>query len=494
MVPAFTTRRLVMLLAAILLVAFATAVVVRARMVAFAVRSALAAQGASDIHFTVDRVAPWHVSIADLGFKLAEQVMGARRVVLTREGWWRPSLGHLRIEEARIVADIDALAARPAREKASRPTGSVPSIPLEEVTVDGTLVLRAEGVPDQSLTIRFNARQGDEHEWHGKASLSAPGLEAALTATMPKGGEPIGFEVSALRLEVKTWQSFLEHWAPLPLGPWEVAGTIDASGLGQWSGDKLTARGSLRWRDGKVTNSALGLDADGVEAAIDFTDLAALTSGPGSLRVKELRAGKVTFENVAADFSLAGPDRVIVTAVEARSLGGTLAVEPFEFSPSRSEIAAVVTVDGISAEEVMALTQDLPARASGPLSGRLPVYFDDAGVRFGTGWLGLKPGATAEIQFHADGLLTAGTSPRSPSYAVLKKVEDGLLKLKVTELRLDIRPPDAPAGRTAQLRLAGEPVDKEVKAPVQLDLNVNGPLESLLNLGLKSGAKFGTKP
>jgi hypothetical protein len=492
MVRAFTTRRLVLLVAAILLVAFATAVVVRARMVAFAVRSALGAQGASDISFEVDRVAPWRVSIANLDFKLADQGMGARRVVLTREGWWRPSLGHLRIEEARIVADIDALAARSVDEKS--PHGSMPSIPLEEVTVDGTLVLRAEGVPDRALTIRFNAKQGKQSQWQGNVLLGAPGLEAVLAATIPKEGEPIGFEVSSLRLEVETWQSFLEHWAPLPLGPWEIAGVLTASGQGQWSRGKLAARGQLRLQEGKVTNSSLGLAADGVEAAIDFTDIAALTSGPSSLRVKELRAGKVTFENVAAGFSLAGTDRVVVSALEAHALGGALTVEPFEFAPSRSEVSAVVTVDGISAEEVMALTQDLPARASGPLSGRLPVHFNEAGVRFGTGWLGLKPGATAEIQFHADGLLTAGTSPRSPSYAVLKKVEDGLLTLRVTELRLDIRPPDAPAGRTAQLRLEGEPVDKEVKAPVKLDLNVNGPLESLLNLGLKSGAKFGTKP
>jgi hypothetical protein len=122
------------------------------------------------------------------------------------------------------------------------------------------------------------------------------------------------------------------------------------------------------------------------------------------------------------------------------------------------------------------------------------VHFDAKGLRFGTGWLGVQPGSTAELQLNAAGLLTSGASPKSPSYAVLQKVESGLLKLNVTELRLDIRPPNSPEGRTAQLHVAGQPVDPTVKVPVVLDLNVNGPVEALLNLGMKSGLSIGTKP
>jgi len=73
---------------------------------------------------------------------------------------------------------------------------------------------------------------------------------------------------------------------------------------------------------------------------------------------------------------------------------------------------------------------------------------------------------------------------------VLKKVESGLLKMKISELRLDIRPPNEPAGRSALLRISGSPVDASVKAPVSLDLNVNGPLEKLLNLGFDSRLSF----
>ena len=84
-------------------------------------------------------------------------------------------------------------------------------------------------------------------------------------------------------------------------------------------------------------------------------------------------------------------------------------------------------------------------------------------------------------------------APNSAQFAVMKKIESGLLRLKLSTLRLDIRPPNVPPGRTAVIRVVGEPVDPEVKAPVTLDVNVNAPLEQLLNFGLDRRLSFGTK-
>jgi hypothetical protein len=192
--------------------------------------------------------------------------------------------------------------------------------------------------------------------------------------------------------------------------------------------------------------------------------------------------------------ALGGTNKIAVSRASFQALGGTVSTEAFNYFPALRELETVVLVDGISIEEVMALTPDLPAKASGRVNGRFPLRIDDGGVRIGTGWLQLKPGVQAMIQLNAQGLLTSGTSPSNPSYAVLKKVESGLLKLNISELRLDIRPPNAPPGRSAQLHIAGSPVDPTVKAPVILDLNVNGPLEKLINLGLDSRLSFGSKP
>jgi hypothetical protein len=207
-----------------------------------------------------------------------------------------------------------------------------------------------------------------------------------------------------------------------------------------------------------------------------------------------LHTGQLTLTDLEAEVACEGFEKLVVSHLSLKALGGSVAAEPFKYFPALRALDAVLVVDGVSVEEVMAMTKDLPAQAAGRVDGRVPIRIDGGGLRFGTGWLALKPGVFAQVQFNAGGLLTNGVAPGNPSYAVLKKIESGLLKLKISELRLDIRPPDAPAGRSAQLHLRGEPVDPDVKAPVILDLNVNGPLEKLINMGMDSRVSFGAKP
>ncbi len=481
-------------LLAVGLFAGAGAAVVRWGLLPWAVGAALKAGGASEVTFAVERASPWRLQLADLGFTFDAMKFGAASASLERSHWWIPSLGKLSVQAATLEMNLDRTAVGAPIGDTGTAAPATSRIPLEEISIDGRVLLHAGDEMNQALVVSFAARPVAEGTWEGEAKVTAPGLELGVEATYRLADHEAKFHSTTLKLDLAPWQKWLEHWAPLPGGPWELAGTLTGTAGGEYRGGKLAARGEFQLRGSRVTNTGLGLMAEGIEADIDVADLTQLLARKATLRAKTATSGAIVLSDVAAEFSRTESGRFDVTALSARALGGAVSVEPFVYRLGQPDVEAVILADGIRAEEVMALTEDLPARASGPLSGRLPVHYDGSGLRFGTGWLGLKEGTSAEIQFHAAGLLTAGTSPKSPSYAVLKKVEDGILKLKVTELRLDIRPPNAPAGRTAQLHVVGAPVDPAVKAPVTLDLNVNGPLESLINLGMKSGASFGTKP
>ncbi len=475
-----------------------TATLIRARLVAFALDRTLVAHGASDVSFSVDRATPWTVVVADLGFKLAAQTFGAKRITLAREHWWTPSLGTVNVEQARVPVNLDRLVAeKPDKAEKEAPPQSlaavVAKIPLQGVSFDGQIVVQAGGLPDQTLTVQFAARQAEPGIWTAETEVSGPGLAATANGRFDLAKDDLEFKVPSLRLEPKALQAFGEKITPLP-GAWDLAGTLTGETHGSYRQGKFAGAGTVHLRDGRIGHEATSIVAEGVEADWEIVDLNRLVTKPGQVRIRALQTPKVAFTDIKAEIALTGPERISVSQFSAGTLEGTISTEPFDYLPASDELAAVVVVDGISAERVMALTQDLPARVSGRLSGRLPVHFDAKGLRFGTGWLGVQPGSTAELQLNASGLLTAGASPKSPSYAVLQKVESGLLKLNVTELRLDVRPPNAPEGRSAQLHVAGQPVDPTVKVPVVLDLNVNGPVEALLNLGMKSGFSIGTKP
>jgi hypothetical protein len=571
----------------------------------WALGAALRAGGASNVTFDLTRASPWRLQVDDLAFDLEAARIAAASVSLDRAHWWAPSLGRLKMHTARVELALDRLDGGGGTPAAPAAPASPPrNIPLEEISVDGQLTLRAGDETTDALTLRFAARPGQDGKWQGQAQVEAPGLQLAIDADyspgeaagslrtsalrldlrpwqawtrrlVPLPGEPwivagtitgnlagsyragnisgtgdiqlsdaavaspglglaaegIGlsahfgtkpgddckwqghakvtgpglelaveathdvgreeteFRTTALRADLRPWQAWIEHLAELPDGPWELAGEVIGVATGAYRAEELIAQGEFRLRDARVANTSYELVADGIEADLPDVNLATGVARNIAVRARQVTVAKIAAADVTAGIASATEDQIEVSAFSARALGGMVRLEPFTHRLDDPAVEVVVAAENIRAEHLMALTEDLPARASGPLSGRLPVRYDGSGLRLGTGWLGLAAGGDLELQFQSAGLLTAGTSPKSANYAVLKRVEDGLLKLKVTELRLDVRPAGAPASRTAQLRIVGAPVDPQVKAPVTFDLNVNGPVESLLNLGLKTGNK-----
>ena len=487
---ALTKRRFLLGAAMLVLSLVAVGLAARIYLTGLAVGAALKAAGASEVRFHVAQASLWRVVVEDIGFLVRLQPFAAKRVSLDRAHWWTPSLGRLQVEQARLKVKADDLTKNQPAAPDEKPKGPV-SLPLEEISIDGQLDIQAAGAPDQVLMVKIYAKPAGMGSWLGNTQVTAPGLALKGEGTYALTSGDLAFKLPEIFLDLKTCQTFLQRVVPLPVEDWELEGKFSGNVEGRLSGGKLTAGGNLRLREGRAVSVAKAVTAEGIAADLEFIDFGQVTTKPGTLSIHELRTGQLTMRDLRGEFAFAGSDRIAVSQVSLLTLGGRVSAEPFQLRPSRSELDAVLLVDNISVEEVMALTKDLPAKATGRVNGRVPVRINSDGLHLGTGWLELKPGVQAEIQFNAKGLLTGGSAPGSPGYAVLQKVESGLLKLKISEMRLDIRPPNAPEGRSAQLHLAGEPLDKEVKAPVTFDLNVNGPLEKLINLGMDSRLSFG---
>ncbi|MEO6876378.1 MAG: YdbH domain-containing protein [Opitutaceae bacterium] len=489
-------RRGLALAGAMALAMVGSLVAARLALTTLALSSLLQKAGASEVSFNVAQASLWHVVVENLKFRIQTQAFAARRVSVNRLHWWTPSLGAVVVEQARVPLRVDALVSPPPGE-AGKPKGHAVVaplvLPMEAITVDGQLVLQASGAADQRLTVKFEAHWVEKNTWTTALHAAGAGLVLEATGKFDTAMRRLDFVVPEFSLDLTDGQAFAQKIAPLPDGPWELAGKISGSAAGRMEGRDLTGSAKVRLRDGRVVNASKSLAMEGIEADFEMTGFGPFATKPGTLRTREVKAGRLVLRDLDCRLAFASADKVDVTKATFRTLGGTVSAEPFTYVINPLALGVVVLVEDISVAEVLALTQDLPAKATGRLDGRFPIHVDESGVQFGTGWLELKPGTYADVQFDASGLLTRGVSPNNPSYAILKKVESGLLKLQLSELRLDIRPPNAPPGRSAQLHMAGQPVDKEVRAPVTLDLNVNGPLEKLLNLGMDSRLDFGSK-
>ena len=458
--------------------------------------SALRMAGAGEIQLSVSHSSPWRVVLDDVAFRVMAQNFAAKRVTMDRRHWWMPSLGSVKIEEAVVPVTIDGSDTNPwawaTYEGKTTEVERTLALPVDEISVDGKLMIRAAMLSEQALTVRLQAKMSAQDSWDGALQVEGPGLSLEGTGNFePKSGR-LEFKVPAVALDVRIWQDFMQRLVILPGGRWEVAGKLTGSFEGRVTGKDVKVFARAQLREGHVVYPEQSITASGVEADLFFDDVWSVHAPAGQkLRITEIKIGELPVQNLDMGFSIESLEKISVAGATFQALGGQISAEPFSFFPNLREIEATLAVDGIDIAQVLGLAKDVPAQATGRVNGRVPIRLDASGLRFGTGWLALKPGVYAEVQFKANGILTGGIDPKNPRYAVLKKIEGGLLRLKVGEMRLDVRPPNSPPGRSATLRVTGEPVDPTVKAPVTLDLNVNGPIERLINLGLDSRTMVG---
>lgn len=491
-------RRLWPWVVAVLGVGLLTLVFARRPLAAAVLNTSLRLAGAGDVRFAVTEASPWEVEVQDLSLSFRTQRFAADRVRIERASWWQPSLGAVRVAGARVPLTLDGSDTNPwawatysgSGGGAVSPAAAL-AVPADEVTVDGVLAVQVAGQKEQEVRVQFAARLEDDRSWSGRFTAEATGFKAEAEGTLDPATLAARFHVRHAELDLARWQGYIQQLVVLPAGRWDLGGLLSGTAEGGYAGGKLTAHATVSLRDGMLGYPPRSLVATGVSADFTITDLDRFITAPGLVRIAELKAGEIRATALELELAFDTAERIAVSRATIEAFGGRLAAEPFKVFPRSDELEATLLVDGMDVKQVLALVKDAPAKAQGRVDGRVPIRIDAGGLRFGTGWLELKRGVHAEVQFNASGLLTRGVAPNDLRYPTLQRIEAGLLRLKLNELRLDLRPPGGPPGRSATIRLAGEPVDPTVKAPVNLDLNINGPLEKLLNLGLDSRVSFG---
>ncbi|MSU70329.1 MAG: hypothetical protein EXS39_06080 [Opitutaceae bacterium] len=221
--------------------------------------------------------------------------------------------------------------------------------------------------------------------------------------------------------------------AQLVISGLETAGRLearfDATGAGTWR--LLDGRVGLKpWLNGQLTVGEIAL------------------AGEGTLRGSAL-AGTVTLEVHGVDLNellkFADADRKYVRAAEGRVEGSIL----------------------------VHLVAGAPASFEGGL--RL--------VKGTTGVISLQP---------TPGLLSNYVpEPVRKLYPGIEAIEQGLTPLEASVLRLTLHPAGDAQGRSAVLRIEGRPRDPKFIAPLELDVNIAGPVENLMRKVLDSRLKIG---
>lgn len=380
--------------------------------------------------------------------------------------------------------------------------------------IKGALAGRAwAGAPPVAWRVQFVPPGPDGGE-RVRATAEATGLE--LRAEGTAAGD---WRVTTGTVDLAVWSRPLLVAAALGVPEdLTITGRLQIEGEGNWSRDGVAGRIRVSWVDGAARSAAQGWEARGLSlvALVGLAPDRSLTIESLTLGATTVQAAGVTARDLQIEVTGAVPGELTVRRAALSVLGGTVSVRPFRIDPSRPELRATADLVGIALGEVAGLMPTALAAASGRLDGRIDVAWSRAaGFRPQGGALRVAAESPASIRLASTpGFLTQHVperiklvpdwlrlpptwfAPVNPAYGTLQQIERGEQDLAVEQLRVELYPdgPDGP--RSATVEVAARPPAGSAVEAVDFTVNVAGPLQQVLEIGLDDRARlnFNAKP
>jgi hypothetical protein len=380
-----------------------------------------------------------------------------------------------------------AFAAALAFSVATDATAAAGRWPLFAGSLAGELTPFGEDGP--RLRWRVTAHPPESEIRRFSWQLDGEGVAARGTVTATPATGAFAWAIESATLPLSAWLPVVARRFSLPLDGVEAGGRVQVEGEGDWTGEKPSGTLRVRWEDGSLRAPDGGWELSGIGAAATYS-LAG--DGEAAVSVAALRYGPLALTEGGLDVRLGSDLRASVARLEVKGLGGTITLDPFDVPLAQPAAAVTVRLAGLALEDLLALLPEALAAARGRLDGEFGATWSAAeGLQLGAGWLALAEGADASVRLvPTPGLITGQLDASNPAYAPLQRVELGRTALDVSLLRASFTPNGDANGRTATLRLQAEPVDPQLKAPLVIDINVAGPLDRLLKLGMDGRVSF----
>lgn len=323
------------------------------------------------------------------------------------------------------------------------------------------------------------------------------GLQACawkLLATLNAGQDGFHLEVSLPKTEFDETEPTIATAlaiAPIP----DTVADIHFSGRASATVDVRAAGGAPTW--------SARAEISGVDGSANLGGIPASVSGgrsfvsakgvgdflrPASIPIAFTNAafGMVSFGEGRA-MLMADDKTLMITEGSVAFCGGHVRLYALYLNFERLSTGFTVILDDLHAGEFLRQFPDLEGSvATGRLYGRLPLRIvNGSELRLSEGFLYSPPGETGTISLAKPEVVTDLLGQSGVPAPVCKNLAKALTNLEYDTLRLDLHQPRMADGRLAII-LKGKASDGKVVTPVNLNATVNGPIERLLNMAIKT--------
>ncbi len=327
---------------------------------------------------------------------------------------------------------------------------------------DQALVVRmAAGITDSRLKSVLIARMP-----------FADPRQTVVEMAIPEASLDVGDAVTALLLKQKPDITF--------------TGSVSAGARLSLPGNQPRVEGWGRMSDGTIRGRTF--EIRGVSADVPFEHgVVFRTIKRPWVSCVSAQAGKVRLDAGRVYFQLA-PEALFIDRMEVGWCKGSLNAYSVHLNLNAPRDDFVIYADRIDMGEALMTAFPFKGVIEGVLYGRIPVGFDGRRIKVYPGFLYSLPGQGGKIVLEDSRQILGVLAKAGIQGDVQGPLSKALADMALSTFRMDIEPREVGDG-TLRIRLTGKSNFKEWPAPVDLNLNLHGSLEQLLNIGLDMSRK-----
>ena len=266
----------------------------------------------------------------------------------------------------------------------------------------------------------------------------------------------------------------------------EVTARIAADAQVRFMGSQPHVMGRVRVADGHVKKGELSVEGLTLNMPFESGGFFRTIERP-SLTFTKMKAGNIRLDKGSVAFQVT-PEEVFIDRMEVRWCKGSLNAYSVHLSMKNPKDEFIVYADRIDLGEALMMVMPFKGKIEGVLYGRFPVGFDNGHVRLSTGFLYSLPGQGGALKLDDSAPMVSLLDRAGITGDVKQPLSKALSDMDFSAIRMELEPKTA-GDAVLRLKLDGKSNYKEWPAPVALNLNLHGPLEQLVNVGLDLSKK-----
>ena len=249
----------------------------------------------------------------------------------------------------------------------------------------------------------------------------------------------------------------------------------------------LYLHGKIAVSEGMLTRQ--GVKVAGLRADVPFEFKNGLrTCQAPVVAFERMEAGQFVVNQGEVLFQLT-PEELFVERARVNFCKGQLNTYSIHLNLKQPNSDLIVYADRVDLGETLMMVTPLKGKIEGVLYGRFPVKIADRKIHLSPGFLYSLPGQGGTFRLDDVQQIEPWLAQAGIQSDVKGPLAKALGNMDFSTLRMELETPEDKGEAVLRLKIAGKSNDKEWPAPVDLNLNLHGPLEKVLNMGINFSRK-----